>query len=322
MTTSSGPSLTFELNFNSNSSSSCSMTALLRQSAFPDMNSFKNNNDYTICQSNSTKLCKVTIEYPIKSTWHYLAITSDCNYSVDINLGKNCIEEVDKEAQTLMLHNETLIDLVENIYPGLTKPKQKQYCSKFSLPIETFRFIGPTYFSVKYYFNSNYNRSNALLVRSDKKPYFIEFLVDQANNGGTLNFYLVNNLIYDPGYEPEFQTTPTPTSSTAFDNTNTSSNATSTQTQLPNLFLNNKIKDFNLADIKVMLRVCLLFNSMSMYKDCPEGYELSTQSFTNIFTNLQLNVAYPFMGKWYLAIWKECFNINSKYANIFVIQKY
>ena len=110
--------------------------------------------------------------------------------------------------------------------------EEKKSCLKLSPPIETFRFIGPTYFSVKYYFNSNYNRSNTLLIRNERKPYFIEFLVDLANNGGTLNFHLVNNLVTDPNYSHD-SVTPETASSTMpsnilrllSDNNNSNSNS-------------------------------------------------------------------------------------------------
>lgn len=302
MSTSTGQSLSFELKLKPNSSNVCTLTALLRQSAYPDMNNYKNNNDFIVCQSNSSKNCILSLEYPIDNTWHYLAVTSDCNYSVDVILPNNCVEN------PLSIFNETLVNFVENLYPGRMKRKSSEFCTKFFQPIETFRFIGPTYFSVKYYFNSNHNRSNALLIRNDKKPYFIEFLVDQANNGGTLNFYLVNNLINDPNFfDGDFIPTKIPSFTNESLNQQQLNNNTANST-----FSNSTRSRFsNLADIKVMLYVCLLFNSMSSYKNCPEGFLLSTQSFSNIFTNVQLNVAYPYMGKWYLAVWKECFNINT-----------
>ena len=203
----------------------------------------------------------------------------------------------------------------------MIKSTLKSYCSLLTTapPIETFRFIGPTYFSVKYYFNSNYNRSNALLVQNDRKPYFIEFLVDLANNGGTLNFVLVNNLALNPNYgidsttKTSTTTTTTTTSTTSVMSKNATVNATSHRmAYLFDYSVPNRMKDFNLADIKIFLHVCLLYNSMSTYKNCPEGYKLVTQSFTNIFTTMQLNVAYPMMGKWYMAVWKECVDSKTK----------
>lgn len=290
MSTSTGPNLSFNIKFRPSNSSICTITTLLRQSAFPDMNSYKNNNDHKMCRSNYTKNCSLSLDYPMENTWYYLAITSECNYSIETVISNNC----DESPYSVL--NETLVTFMESLFPGRLKQKTDEFCSKLFQPIETFRFIGPTYFSVKYYFNSNHNRSNALLIRNEKKPYFIEFLVDQANNGGTLNFYLVNNLINDPNlYESDF-----------------SVKKSSDVSIRPNSTLQSKAKASNLAEIKVMLYACLLFNSMSNYKNCPEGYLLSTQSFTNIFSNFQLNVAYPFMGKWNLAIWKECFNINTK----------
>lgn len=291
MSTSTGPTLSFNLKLKQSSSSICTVKALLKQSAFPDMNIFKNNDDYVICQSNSTKNCSLSVDYPLDNAWYFLGITSECNYSIEVAFSNNCVES------PFSISNETLSTLMESTFPGVLKQKTYEFCRKLFQPIETFRFIGPTYFSVKYYFNSNHNRSNALLIRNEKKPYFIEFLVDQANNGGTLNFYLVNNLINDPTfYESDFLIK----KASLLPNEKYSKNSTS----------NNKAS--NLGEIKVMLYACLLFNSMNKYKNCPEGFLLSTQSFTNIFSNFQLNVAYPFMGKWYLAVWKECFNINTK----------
>lgn len=142
---------------------------------------------------------------------------------------------------------------------------------------------------------------------------------------------MANNLIYDPGYvptsSPSSSTSPSSTQSQSDLANNTSSSNLSGQqarqkaqddqqnmqikNRLPGYDMHNRAKDFNLASVRVMLKVCLLFNSMD-YRHCPIGYEMSVQSFTNIFTNLQLSVPYPYMGKWYLAIWKECFDLNTK----------
>lgn len=182
-------------------------------------------------------------------------------------------------------------------------------------PIETFRFIGPTYFSVKYYFNSNYNRSNSLLITNERTPYFIEFLVDLANNGGTLNFVLVNNLALNPSYNAAA------TSAVATDPINSGGrtlfkqNSTLNERQVEYSMQNNiniRAKEMNLADVDIYLHVCLMYNSMSTYLNCPDGYKLVTQSYTNIFTTLQMNVAYPMMGKWYMAVWKECVDSKTK----------
>jgi hypothetical protein len=51
-------------------------------------------------------------------------------------------------------------------------------CNNCQQPIETFRFIGPSYFLVKYYFNSiNNNKSNTISINDDK-VFFIELLTD------------------------------------------------------------------------------------------------------------------------------------------------
>jgi hypothetical protein len=180
-------------------------------------------------------------------------------------------------------------------------------------PIETFRFIGPTYFSVKYYFNSNYNRSNSLLITNERTPYFIEFLVDLANNGGTLNFVLVNNLALNPSYGASDSMSG---GRTLFKQNSTLNERQVEYSMQNNVNNNNRIKEMNLADVDVYLHVCLMYNSMSTYKNCPDGYKLVTQSYTNIFTTLQMNVAYPMMGKWYMAVWKECTDSKTKYRLI------
>lgn len=263
-----GP-ITFKLNaINSSIIGQCSITVLLRQSAFPDMTSFNKNNHYKVCQFNSTNQysCNLSISYPMSTTWYYLAVTSTCDYSVVVDSKQNCY---------------TRTKLI-----GADNSNSSEVCSAISPPIDTFRFIGPTYFSVKYYFNSNYNRSNSVLIQNNDKPYFIEFLVDLSNNGGTLNFKLINNLVLDPGYK--------------FDDS------------LSNASNYSKDYDFDLSNVKVMLKLCLLYDSMSTYKNCPRGYELSTLSYLNRYSNLAMNIPYPMMGKWYLAMWKECYDSNTE----------
>lgn len=301
------------MSFNAeNTTKQCRMTALLRQSAFPDMNIFSNNNGFLQCDHNSTN-CQLNISYPMTNTWYYLALASDCAYDVTVLTLNDCQSET---KQQLAILNQTL----GNVYLLNDPAKISQYCSKLTGPIETFRFIGSTFFSVKYYFNSNYNRSNALLVRNDRKPYFIEFLVDLANNGGTLSIYIVNNLIYDPSFDIQASKFSMPASTST-----KSANETHNSTVIDKENIEQQMRQFNqyrsgsmsyesmsLSDVKVMLYACLLFNSMSTYDKCPEGYLVSVQSYTNIFSNIQMNIPYPMMGKWYLAIWKECFNINTK----------
>jgi len=257
------------------------------------MNLFENNENFAICDSNQTD-CLLIVEYPLKNAWYYLSITSNCNYSINVLANEECPTFLEgANALTNTLNTTTNNSL-------LMKLLTTQQCNiKNASPIETFRFIGPTYFSVKYYFNSNYNRSNALLIKEDHKPYFIEFLVDLANSGGTLNFMLANNLIYDQNYEQYQQLF----SKTELKNNNNSTNS-SFGSKTPNY---NK----NLADVRIMVNVCLLYNSMN-YKKCPDGYSLSSQSFANVYSNLKLSVAYPMIGMWYLAVWKECFDVGTK----------
>lgn len=275
-----GP-VTFKLHFQNNTvSDKCSMTALLRESAFPDMTSFSKNSEHKLCKFNTTNSssCELTISYPMSNTWNYLAVTSTCNYTVRVDSKIDCFF-----SHTSLISQPVGLSQINTSSALANTQQNNEICSKLSPPIETFRFIGPTYFSVKYYFNSNYNRSNSVLIQNDQKPYFIEFLVDLSNNGGTLNFKLINNLILDPGYK--------------FTNNNDNQSNTS-----------SKANDFDLNGVKYVLKMCLLFNSMSAYKNCPKGYELETLSHYKRYSNLAMSIPYPMMGKWYLSIWKECYD--------------
>jgi hypothetical protein len=268
---------------NDTTQSECNMISLLKQSTFPDMTQFTSNDDFGACHMNSTSLfnCIMSVEYPIDNTIYYLAIKSNCNYTITIKNNK-LINECGNE------------------------------CQQSSKIIDTFRFIGPTYYSVKYYFNSNYNRSNGLLIRNQhRKPYFIKYLVDLANNGGTLNMYISTSLIIDPLIKDKIKESSSieVKSMNPFSFPNIFSTTTSTTSTLP---IGSEIKLMNnISNIKVMVNICFLYNSMSNYNKCPDGYSVSTQAFTNIYTTMHLNIAYPMMGNWYLAIWKECFNLNS-----------
>ncbi len=69
-----------------------------------------------------------------------------------------------------------------------------------------------------------------------------------------------------------------------------------------------KLPQFNLNG-------CLLFESMN-YKDCLKsgGYQLNSKTdLNNDLRNIVLNIPYPFIGKWYLALWKECIDRDTKY---------
>ena len=220
-----------------------------------------------VCNYNTTTLnpqgCELSVSYPMSSTWYYIAVTSNCSYNILVDSQLSCFTS-----------------------NGASYALVSQQCTKLSPPIDTFRFIGPTYFSVKYYFNSNNNRSNSILVQSSDKPYFIEFLVDLSNNGGTLNFKLINNLVRDSSFN-------------SYDNN-------------INLTNGSAMYDYDLSNVNVVLKVCLLFNSMANYKNCPGGYELSTRSFPNQYSNLAMSVPYPMMGKWYLTMWKECYDATTE----------
>ena len=328
-------------NSNSNSNSNCSIVALMRQSAFPDMITFANNAAFKRCTSTSNgsssarDSCTLSALYPLKDTWYYLAVTSDCNYTLDVYASAPSVTTLSGVCSSSNNSSSS-----SNNCSGIVASP-----ASIPAPIETFRFIGPTYFAVKYYFNSNYNRSNALLVRADQTPYFIEFLVDLANSGGTLHFYMITNLIYDLFAAESAQSSSTTSTSNpqlnytttgASNNNNnnyTYNNAgnlsydeqfeaamrsSSNNMNNMNAWTNNNNNNgtrLNAAvdEVKVMLRACLLYNSMATYRECPPGYEVATQSHGSLFTNMQLNVAYPQIGKWYLAIWKECTN-SKKYV--------
>ena len=62
-----------------------------------------------------------------------------------------------------------------------------------------------------------------------------------------------------------------------------------------------------------VLHGCLLFESMN-YKDCyKHGYELNSKTdLNNDLHNIALNIPYPMHGKWYLALWRECFDRDTK----------
>lgn len=124
-----------------------------------------------------------------------------------------------------------------------------------------------------------------MLIKTEREPYFIEFLVDLANNGGTLNFKLANNLVLDPNYRYDF---------------------------MNNVTNSSKMKDYDLTNVKIVVKACLLHNSMSNYDRCPTGYELSTLSYTNRYTNMAVSIPYPMMGKWFLAVWKECYDLKTE----------
>ena len=140
-------------------------------------------------------------------------------------------------------------------------------------PIETFRFVGPSSFHVKYYFNSlnSNNRSNTITM-TDETVYFVEYLVDQSSNGGTIYVSLVNSLY----------------------NVNKSAALVDATNQIQSI------------------HACVLFNSRD-FKRCKDGFKLVANSTTfGSIENLQLNIPYPMMGKWYLAIWKQCYDSQKK----------
>jgi hypothetical protein len=100
----------------------------------------------------------------------------------------------------------------------------------------------------------------------ENTPYYYEFIIDSSNVGGSLNFNINNKLAI---------------------NSLTS-------------------KKENILGFEIHLHACLMFNSMDILKKCTGGYKIKRQSFSDKFTSLNVNVAYPMLGKWYLALWKNC----------------
>ena len=112
---------------------------------------------------------------------------------------------------------------------------------------------------------------------NDEKIYFIEIQSDTSNYGGTFTLYLTNSLIKATSFQSNQSTV-----------TNTTTNH------------------------QIILHGCFLYESMN-YKKCQKGYELITKTdINNNLHNIMLNVAYPMIGKWYLALWKECFDRDTK----------
>jgi hypothetical protein len=59
---------------------------------------------------------------------------------------------------------------------------------------------------------------------------------------------------------------------------------------------------------QIVLHGCFLYESMN-YQNCPKGFELEAKTdINNDLHNVMLNIPYPMIGKWYLALWKECFD--------------
>ena len=147
-----------------------------------------------------------------------------------------------------------------------------------------------------------------MLITNKRTPYFIEFFVDLANSGGTLNFVLVNNLALNPSYgglvADPINNNNNNNARTLFKYNSTLNERQVEYTIQSSNNINTRVKEMNLADADINLYVCLMYNSMSTYNNCKDGSKLVTQSYTNIFTALKMNVAYPIMGKWYMAVWE------------------
>jgi hypothetical protein len=105
-------------------------------------------------------------------------------------------------------------------------------------------------------------------------------MIDLSNMGGSLNFQITNTL------------------------------------KANTLFFKNDKKE--LTDVNIYLHACLMFNSMDIIKNCKGGYKLVAKSSLDKFTSIKINVAYPMIGKWYMAIWKDCIETKKKYLNFFL----
>ena len=145
-----------------------------------------------------------------------------------------------------------------------------------SLIIKTFRLIETTsFFTIKYYFNSNLSEKHSQLIIKEKYSYFYEFNTDLSNIGGSLYFHITTTLIANSFNSP------------------------------------NETKEI-LTNVNIYLHACIMFNSMDIKKKCIGEYKLVSQSFLYKFTSLKVNVAYPMIGKWYMAVWKDCIDTKNK----------
>lgn len=131
-------------------------------------------------------------------------------------------------------------------------------------------------------------------------------LVDQASYGGTMYIYLINHLVKQASQQL------------------TTSSSTKTNNQTTNFTnivqLKNNINEINGTTTayksfklpQIVLYGCLLYESLN-YKKCPNGYDIVAKTDINDdFTNIILNIPYPMIGKWYLALWRECYDRLTK----------
>jgi hypothetical protein len=145
------------------------------------------------------------------------------------------------------------------------------------------------------------------MLLNDDKIYFIELLSDLSNYGGTMYLYLINNLVKVSSSiaMASAAATAADTNTTLFVNetvvdSSGANNSQKQQQQLP----------------QIILRGCFLFESMN-YKKCPDGYHITASTDAhNEIHNTMLNVPYPMIGKWYLALWKECVDRETKYETL------
>jgi hypothetical protein len=145
-----------------------------------------------------------------------------------------------------------------------------------SAPIKTIRFLSPSTFYSKFYLTTNIN--NVLTISYLSVPYFIEYLFDQSNFGGTLGVYLNSAVQSSSG---------------------------------------------SLVGVKIYLNACLMFNTLFSYLNCPQGYSLTTQVYYGSYTYKNMSIPYPMIGKWYLALWMQCYdsvtNVSVSCSNIYTI---
>jgi len=211
----------FNIYFN-NTSLSCSLTALLSESTMPNTATYSNNDVYITCTLQSSN-CSLSIQLPLINAWYYLGVSSNCNYTVNLNVNSL----------------------------GITSP------------IKTTRFLSPSSFYSVFYLASYYN--NIFTFNTDQTPYFIEFIIDQTNNGGTLSLNVAYKLI--------------------------------------------SLMNSSSLIVNIQLNGCLMFNTLYNYINCPQGYSFNGLSNLTTFNSLIMDIPYPMIGKWYLALWRSCFSL-------------
>ena len=122
------------------------------------MKAFGNNDDDQLqCLANASGACSFRIEYPLTSAIYYVAITSECGYTVTAYwVNRNCsqpvpatpsLTPVPAEASSNKSISETNATGTTTALTTTVKPPAPPApCPEVSRPTETFRFIGPAFF--------------------------------------------------------------------------------------------------------------------------------------------------------------------------------